>query len=850
MSSALLSCPTVDSDTTNSDHFPVIYECLLDTQPVVAANSTINVLTRHTRDIDFDFFRSDLRLYLDQMLEYHPDSSFFDYVSAFNDIANLVLENHAPLTRRTVKDTVIPGWMDREFDRARKDRRKLEKKFKRTRDPEVRIMWHTQAKLTSALADTKRTEYFSKLIAGKAGDQKALFSFVTKLLDTSSTSPFPEGPPSDVANNLNYYFVNKIQKLYTNMINNSQIEVTTHSCRVMDIDNEFGNNNTTNNIITNYSDSDSVNNNLDNTTKDKNPNTGSVCFNNNPDNTTNDIIPNSDSDSVNNNLDNTTNNINLNTDSVKDTTILSEFSPCSQSELEEIISSSRISTSDVDPLPADILKECIGDILPYLTVAVNASLEYGVMDGVKDAVIRPLLKKANLDHNNLASFRPISNIPFMSKLVERVVHKRTNEHLARNGFDCDTQFGYKKNHGTETLLLHFLDEILVAVDKNLGVVVLIIDLSAAFDTVCHSKLINILYSSYGIRGKALKWFKSFLTGRSQCVKVGSALSSPLILSFGVPQGSVLGPILFNLYTQSIYKVFKAYCFSHHGYADDNGGSRAFASSFQFEILINTLPDLISSLNSWMRDHFLKLNESKTEIIVFGSNNFKSNIHIHGTITNSGISIRFSDCIKYLGVNIDSSLNFLSHINYITSSCYTYIRKIRSVRKYLSQKDTESLVHAFISSRVDMCNSLFFGLPQVTLLKLQRLQNAAVRVIFKLRKRDPVHEHLRSLHWLNIEERITFKILLMTFKCIQGCAPVVLQNLIFFKDPSSMLLEVKFFFPRTELGRRSFRYSAPRLWNCLPLQIRLSKTVDTFKTRLKTFLFSGFADLKNQYNRYL
>ena len=138
----------------------------------------------------------------------------------------------------------------------------------------------------------------------------------------------------------------------------------------------------------------------------------------------------------------------------------------------------------------------------------------------------------------------------------------------------------------------------------------------------------------------------------------------------------------------------------------------------------------------------------------------------------------------------------------------------------------------------MCNCLFFGLPKSSILKLQRIQNAAVRVIFSLRKRDSVSYHLTSLHWLSVEQRISFKVLLTTYKCLNDMAPAPLSDLLSIKDYSSLLLEVKTFFPSSELGRRAFRYFAPRLWNCIPSDIRVLDNIDTFKAKLKNFIFTS------------
>ena len=217
-----------------------------------------------------------------------------------------------------------------------------------------------------------------------------------------------------------------------------------------------------------------------------------------------------------------------------------------------------------------------------------------------------------------------------------------------------------------------------------------------------------------------------------------------------------------------------------------------------------------------------------------------------------ISIRVGDAdihpvplARNLGRWFDSRLSVASHITKISASLFYYIYNIRLIRKYLSRQSTEILVHAFITSRLDYCNDLLYGLPECLLNKLQRVQNACARLIFREQKFCHVTPLIKELHWLPIKYRIEFKILLITFKILNFLALTYLSSLISLRLPSkynlrnssdNFLLSYPRFKYKTTLGNRSFTYAAPKLWNALPFDIRSASTVSIFKAKLKTQLF--------------
>ena len=539
---------------------------------------------------------------------------------------------------------------------------------------------------------------------------------------------------------------------------------------------------------------------------------------------------------------------------IDDDSTLSHFAPATVDEVRKLVKDHGIKVCPLDPLPAWLLSDNLEDFLPFITYLINLSLK-GNINGLKKALVRPSLKDNGLDSNIFNSFRPISNLPFIGKLIERIVQCRLQAHMDKIGYANHTQFGYKKHHSCEMLLLKFLNDVLVGVDSRNGVIVLLIDLSAAFDTVDHRKLLNILATELHIAGTALKWFKSFLTGRTQSVFIDSHMSETLELSFGVPQGSILGPILFNIYVQSLSSVFVHNGFDSLSYADDNSGYQMFSLSSQSTVFNSNVPNCIDSIKLWMNSYFLKINPSKTEIIVFGRPMFHDGLLSSAVTLNDGDTIDISDRVEYLGVIFDKCLNFLKHINMITSNCYLLLNTIRRMRRFITQKEVEMLVHAVISSCLDYCNCLLFGVRKVDGIdKLQRIQNQASKLILRRNHRQGYSNNRRLilLHWLSVPKRIVFKILTIVFKCFHSVAPTLVSSLLVLKDSYndvSYKYDVRTFFPNLEIGRRAFVYHAPRLWNCLPIELRQCETKELFKKQLKTYLWESSDSLMSRYNCY-
>ena len=524
--------------------------------------------------------------------------------------------------------------------------------------------------------------------------------------------------------------------------------------------------------------------------------------------------------------------------------LLSTLEPATQDEVSKLIRESTNKSCSLDPCPTWIIKECQGELLPVITHIINLSLSTSIMpDALKEALINPLIKKALLNSEIFKNYRPVSNLTYISKLIERVVAIRVKSHLKVNGLYEIMQSAYMEYHSTETALVKVQNDLLQAVDKDGAAILVLLDLSSAFDTIDHAILITTLRDRFGITGTALKWFESYLSGRFQTVIINGSCSKRMPLQFGVPQGSGLGPLLFILYAQPIADIIRAHGLLFHIYADDTQIYISFnpKSRESIETTLQKVSACVLALKRWMKKHSLKFNDTKTEVLVVTTPN-EIVKDLIPTVEIGNSSIIPTSKVRNLGVQFDSMLNLEHHVNTICRNAYFQIRSIGHIRKYLDTDSAKTITHALVTSRLDYCNSLLYGLPDRLLHKLQRVQNTSARLVSRLRKYDHISSTLVDLHWLPVHHRIDFKILVLTYQALNGDGPQYIKDMLVpykparsLRSQSSQLLKV----PITRLstfGDRSFEKASAVLWNKTPLAIRTSPTLGTFKSRLKTHLF--------------
>ena len=306
---------------------------------------------------------------------------------------------------------------------------------------------------------------------------------------------------------------------------------------------------------------------------------------------------------------------------------------------------------------------------------------------------------------------------------------------------------------------------------------MLLDLSAAFDTVDHRILLHRLEHQVGITGIALTWFHSYLSDRSFSVQLGQFSSPPSPFACGVPQGSILGPILFLLYMLPLGPILSKHNISFHTYADD---IQLYLPLIPNSNTFQPLLDCLTDIKSWMDTNFLNLNEDKTEIIIFDQHLAPQCNTPDSLISN----IRSS--AKNLGVIMDSAFKFQKQISSVVKTSFFQLRLLAKVKPYIPPKQLEIAIHSFISTRLDYCNSLYTGIDQYSLKRLQLVQNAAARMLTGTKKFDHITPVLASLHWLPVKQRIDFKVLLFAFKSLNGLAPSYLTELLERHKPNRTL----------------------------------------------------------------
>ena len=530
--------------------------------------------------------------------------------------------------------------------------------------------------------------------------------------------------------------------------------------------------------------------------------------------------------------------------------LLSDFAPVTPAEVTRLLQSMSNKSSQLDYIPTSLLKSCADTFSLLISHLANLSFSQATFPtSFKLALISPLLKKPGLSKSDPSNFRPISNLNTIGKILERLALARLFLHVSVSPSFSPFQSAYRKFHSTETALLKLANDIFDNIDSGKITILTALDMSAAFDTLDHATLLHRLKHTFGLSGFVISWIQSYLFSRSSFVKIDSSSSPITTILTGVPQGSVLGPLLFVLFISPIANVINPgqacnNLVSFHQYADDTQ-LYIGANSSSLPSQIASIESCTLRVHNWLLNNGLHLNPSKSEAIAFfnpRSKPLQTLAESVESISVAGSPIKLQTSIKNLGVYLDSRLSFDKQVSETCKASYFHIRALRHIRSSLTAEAAKTVATAIVGSRLDYCNSLLAGTSVSNLSRLQLVQNTLARVVAQKSRFDHITPVLSELHWLPVRHRINFKIAAITHTVLQSQQPSYLAALIPRYAPvrslrSSSSSSICVPLRKTSMAAsRSFSSVAPKIWNALPGHLSSIPTLPAFRRALKHHFF--------------
>ena len=515
------------------------------------------------------------------------------------------------------------------------------------------------------------------------------------------------------------------------------------------------------------------------------------------------------------------------------------FANVSRESLKKIIQSMKPKRScGEDGISMFLIKQIHEHILDPLVHLFNLSFKTGFIPRTfKTAKIIPIFKSG--ERNLFNNYRPISILPAFSKLLEKLAGVQMMDYLEKYNLLHCHQYGFRRKHNTAQPVLNLLNNIYECLNEDKFNICIFIDLKKAFDTI--DPLIQLKkLEHYGFRNTAQKWFHSYLTGRQQYVFANGNKSNKANISHGIPQGSVIGPILFLIYINDLPNVTS---FFTNLFADDTTFSK---SSQDYENLVNECNTELGKAQKWFNSNKLSLNVSKTKFMVFRNSKNKPNFESFKIkIGEEEVERIGNDCntktFKFVGIVLDENLSFNDHINHISHKVSSSIYALRQAKNFLPTKTLKTVYTSLVQPHIEFGLLIWGGVKSKSMSNLIKLQKNAIRIVSKAKYNAHTTPLFGKLEILKLDDLYTFKTSEFVHKWISKKLPLSMNNIL---QPlqSSRSHSLKFKKPKLKALEHLPAVTFPRVWNNLPLG---TKTAENFKLTIENMKEDIFCNYKSR-----